>query len=111
MSNQQYPSQVAQEVIFADKQRLRDDLRTRNGLHGIITYLKLDNGQYHVLSRYEQDKWTLPGHWFTSADRESKKTLNFGRIDTPALRDAAKVVMARLLWGNEIGRASCRERV
>ncbi|MGK0501846.1 MAG: hypothetical protein ACJARF_000605 [Alteromonadaceae bacterium] len=101
MSNQQYPSQVAQEVIFADKQRLRDDLRTRNGLHGIITYLKLDNGQYHVLSRYEQDKWTLPGHWFTSADRESKKTLNFGRIDTPALRDAAKVVMARLLWGNE----------
>ena len=101
MNNQQYPNQVAEEAIFADKQRIRNDLRTRNGLHGIITYLKLDNGQYHVLSRYEQDKWTLPGHWFTGATQESFKTLNFGRIDTPALRDAAKVVLARLLWGEE----------
>ncbi|MDG6096890.1 hypothetical protein EXU34_05485 [Alteromonas sp. ZYF713] len=101
MSIQPYPNQVSQEVIFADKQRLRDDLRTRHGLHGVITYLKLDNGQYHVLSRYEQDKWTLPGHWFPNAERESQKTLNFGRINIPALRDAAKVVMARLLWGDD----------
>ena len=101
MSNQQRTNQVTQEVIFADKQRLRGDLHTRNGLHGVITYLKLDNGHYHVLSRYEQDKWILPGHWFPSAARESEKTLNFRRIDTPALRDAAKVVMARLLWGDE----------
>ncbi|MFS1702589.1 hypothetical protein FJ444_14335 [Aestuariibacter sp. GS-14] len=101
MSIQPYPNQVSQEVIFADKQRLRDDLRTRHGLHGVITYLKLDYGQYHVLSRYEQDKWTLPGHWFPSAEREGQKTLNFGRINIPALRDAAKVVMARLLWGDD----------
>ena len=100
MSNQEYPNQVSQEVIFADKSRLRDDLRTRNGLHGVITYLKLDNGQYHVLSRYEQDEWTLPGHWFPTAVNENQKTLNFGRINNPALRDAAKVVMARLLWGD-----------
>ena len=39
MSIQPYPNQVSQEVIFADKQRLRDDLRTRHGLHGVITYL------------------------------------------------------------------------
>ncbi len=101
MSNQEYPNQVNQEVIFADKNRLRDDLRTRNGLHGVITYLKLDNGQHHVLSRYEQDEWTLPGHWFPTAVREGQKTLNFGRINIPALRDAAKVVMARLLWGDD----------
>ena len=101
MSIQPYPNQVSQEVIFADKQRLRDDLRTRHGLHGVITYLKLDNGQYHVLSRYEQDEWTLPGHWFPTAVRENQKTLNFGRINIPALRDAAKVVMARLLWGDD----------
>jgi hypothetical protein len=100
MSIQPYLNQVSQEVIFADKQRLRDDLRTRHGLHGVITYLKLDNGQYHVLSRYEQDEWTLPGHWFPTAVRENQKTLNFGRINIPALRDAAKVVMARLLWGD-----------
>lgn len=100
MSNQPYPNQVSREVVFADKKRLRDDLRTRNGLHGVITYLKLDNGQYHVLSRYEQDEWTLPGHWFPNEVPESKKTLNFGRINIPALRDAAKVVMARLLWGD-----------
>lgn len=101
-------NQVTPEEVFANKKRLREGLNTRNGLCGIITYLRLANGEYHVLSRYEQDSWTLPGHWFPQETSEHLKTLNFGRIDTPALRAAAKVVMARLCWGDEAMRGKRR---
>ncbi|MBE1299480.1 MAG: tyrosine-type recombinase/integrase [Alteromonadaceae bacterium] len=94
------PITVMPQVVLADKKRLRDELRTKTNLTGIMTYLKLDNGQYHVLSRYEEDIWLLPDHWFTDATKESGRNLSFNRITTPSLRSTAKVVMSRMIWGD-----------
>lgn len=91
---------VMPQVVFADKKRLRDDMRTKTHLTGVMTYLKLDNGQYHVLSRFEQDTWLLPDHWFPNAVKEHQRKLDFTSITTSSLRTAAKVVMSRMIWGD-----------
>ena len=97
----QTTSMVMPDVVFADKKRLRNDLRTQTNLTGIMTYIKLDNGQYHVLSRFEQDTWLLPDNWFPNDTREYHRKLNFANITTPSLKSAAKIIMARLIWGDE----------
>jgi len=90
---------VSAEAFFADKKRLLDSVQYEDNPVGIITAVKLDDGQYHVLSRYEDQVWQLPHHWFPHSVSEKRKVLNFGRIVDPMHRAAAKLIMVRQLWG------------
>ena len=92
---------VSAEAIFSDKIRLLDTIHYEDNPKGIITAVKLSDGQYHVLSRYEDSLWQLPHHWFPHGVQNGQKKLNFERIGTQKLRVAAKLIMARQLWGSE----------
>lgn len=92
---------VLTEAFFADKKRLLDTVRYDDAPTGMMTAVKLGDGKYHVLSRYEDPVWQLPHHWFPHNVPDSKKILNFERIDASMLRVAAKLIMARQLWGTE----------
>jgi integrase len=92
---------VSAEAIFSDKIRLLDTIHYEDNPTGIITAVKLSDGQYHVLSRYEDSVWQLPHHWFPHGVQNGQKKLNFERIGTQKLRVAAKLIMARQLWGSE----------
>jgi hypothetical protein len=73
-------------------------------LTGIATFIKLPNGHYYVLSRYEDDTWTYPASACPSGTPESKRTLNFARITNDTMREMAKwIVWNKMRKGNVIG--------
>lgn len=90
---------ILAEVFYADKQRLRDSISYECDPKGIITAIKMDSGIYQELSSYEDNVWILPHHWFPESTKDSQRSLNFTRITCQSLRKAAKVIMARQLWG------------
>jgi site-specific recombinase XerD len=73
-------------------------------LTGIATFIKLLNGHYHVLSRYEDDTWEFPASECPSGTLENKRTLNFARIENDTMRAMAKwIVWNKRSQGNAVG--------
>lgn len=62
--------------------------------NAIITGMRLDDGSYHVLSRYGDAVWTLPDSLFAAGTSDNKKKLNFDRVP-PAFRSLMRACMAR----------------
>ena len=73
-------------------------------LTGIATFIKLPNGHYHVLSRYEDDTWEYPASACPSGTQENRRTLNFARITNDTMRAMAKwIVWNKMLQGHAVG--------
>lgn len=62
-------------------------------LTGIVTYIKLSNGHYQTLSRYEDDQWTFPASSGTNATNKSLRTLNFNTTINIHMKRMAKWVV------------------
>ena len=62
-------------------------------LTGIVTYLKLANGVYQTLSRYEDDEWVFPSSIGTKATVANQLKLNFARISNVQMKRMAKWVI------------------
>ncbi|MEI6897412.1 MAG: site-specific integrase [Psychromonas sp.] len=73
----------------------------KGSLTGIVAFIKLDNDNYHVLSRYEDDKWTFSADRATKGSTESSLTLNFSTIKNEEMKAMAKwVVWNTMKLGN-----------
>lgn len=73
-------------------------------LTGIVTYIKLRDGHYQTLSRYEDDQWTFPASKGTKAVRKNQLILNFSTItDIQMLRMAKWVIATKLKNGLALG--------
>ncbi|AOW77216.1 integrase [Colwellia sp. PAMC 20917] len=76
----------------------------KGSLTGIATFIKLDNGNYHVLSRYENDIWQYPASEFPSGKKKSEEALNFTRITNESIRAMVKwIIWNKRNEGNSIG--------
>ena len=62
-------------------------------LTGIVTYLKLANGVFQTLSRYEDDEWVFPSSIGTKATVANQLKLNFARISNVQMKRMAKWVI------------------
>ncbi|WP_318437874.1 tyrosine-type recombinase/integrase [Photobacterium leiognathi] len=62
-------------------------------LSGIVTYIKLENGEYQTLSRYEHDIWVFPASKGTKATTASALKLNFAAISDTQMKRMAKWVV------------------
>lgn len=65
----------------------------KGSLTGIVAFIKLDNGNYHVLSRYEGDKWTFSADKARKGSSEGRLTLNFSTIANEEMKAMAKWVV------------------
>lgn len=63
----------------------------------IVTYIKLESGNLLPLSRYEDHTWELPRHWFPDSSTNFHTTISFEKIHSSELREAAKVIVAKLI--------------
>ncbi|PNH96325.1 tyrosine-type recombinase/integrase [Vibrio diazotrophicus] len=61
-------------------------------LTGIVTYIKLTNGEYQTLSRFEEDVWVFPASKGTKASKASGLKLNFATISDVQMKRMAKWV-------------------
>ncbi|PWN56430.1 tyrosine-type recombinase/integrase [Abyssibacter profundi] len=64
--------------------------------NAVITGFRLDDGSYHVLSRYGDPVWTLPDSLFAAGTKDSKKKLNFERVPA-AFRVTMRACVARYM--------------
>ncbi|WP_434143508.1 site-specific integrase [Photobacterium leiognathi] len=62
-------------------------------LTGIVTYIKLANGEYQTYSRFEDDVWVFPASQGTKATTASHLKLNFAAISDTQMKRMAKWVM------------------
>lgn len=62
-------------------------------LTGIVTYIKLANGEYQTLSRYEEDEWVFPANKGTKAAKASQLKLSFATISDAQMKRMAKWVV------------------
>lgn len=62
-------------------------------LTGIVTYIKLDNGEYHTLSRFEEDVWVHPASKGTKAANANRLNLSFTTISDAQMKRMAKWVV------------------
>ncbi|MEZ8273737.1 site-specific integrase [Vibrio splendidus] len=62
-------------------------------LTGIVTYIKLGNGEYQTYSRYEEDEWVSPASKGTKATKASQLKLNFAPIADAQMKRMAKWVV------------------
>ncbi|MEZ8107273.1 hypothetical protein [Vibrio cortegadensis] len=73
-------------------------------LTGIVTYIKLANGEYQTLSRYEEDEWTFPASKGTKAARANQLKLNFATISDAQMKYMAKwVAWSKMKEGLAVG--------
>ena len=91
-------SEVTGAEVLADRERLLWALPHGEGLHGIITTDRADHVLY-VLSRYEDPEWWLPKSKSTGNQPDSDRKMDFTRIKGTQLQEEAKIVLARLIWG------------
>ncbi|MCK0165780.1 hypothetical protein [Marinobacter sp. S6332] len=91
-------SKVAGAEVLADRERLLKALPSSEGLYGIVTTDRAD-GVLYVLSRYEDPEWWLPKSKSTSNQPDCSRKLDFARITGDQLRSEAKIILARLMWG------------
>ncbi|KJG10801.1 integrase [Photobacterium kishitanii] len=62
-------------------------------LTGIVTYIKLANGEYQTYSRFEEDEWVFPASQGTKAVVASHLKLNFATISDTQMKRMAKWVV------------------
>lgn len=62
-------------------------------LTGIVTYIKLANGEYQTYSRFEDDVWVFPASKGTKATAASQLKLNFATISDTRMKRMAKWVV------------------
>ncbi|PSW59742.1 integrase [Photobacterium kishitanii] len=62
-------------------------------LTGIVTYIKLANGEYQTYSRFEEDEWVFPANQGTKATKASALKLNFATISDTRMKRMAKWVV------------------
>ncbi|MGR5161807.1 site-specific integrase [Vibrio owensii] len=62
-------------------------------LTGIVTYIKLANGEYQTYSRFEDDVWVFPASKGTKATKASHLKLNFAAISDTQMKRMAKWVV------------------
>lgn len=75
----------------------------KGSLTGIVTFIKLDNGSYYVLSRYEDDKWTFSADKVVKGTSSGKLTLNFNSIKNEEMKAMTKwVVWSKMKSGNKL---------
>lgn len=73
-------------------------------LMGIVTYIKLVNGEYQTLSRYEEDVWVYPSSKGTKATKLNALKLNFAAISDLQMKCMAKwVVWSKMKEGLAVG--------
>ncbi|WP_318516633.1 site-specific integrase [Photobacterium leiognathi] len=73
-------------------------------LTGIVTYIKLANGEYQTYSRFEDDVWVFPASQGTKANTASQLKLNFATIsDTQMKRMAKWVVWSKMKENLTVG--------
>ncbi|KAB0300305.1 tyrosine-type recombinase/integrase [Vibrio fortis] len=73
-------------------------------LTGIVTYIKLPNGKYQTLSRFEEDVWVFPASKGTKATTANHLKLNLATIsDTQMKRMAKWVIWNQMKKGLVIG--------
>jgi integrase len=102
------------EIEFKQQQCLKPNRNNealnkalQGSLSGIATFIKLSNGRYHVLSRYEDDKWYFRADEGTSAAIASRLYLDFTRIhDTNARAMAKWIIWNKKLKGNSVASLS-----
>jgi integrase len=76
----------------------------QGSLTGIATFIKLSNGKYHVLSRYEDDKWYFRADEGVSGTVASRRCLDFTKIHDANARAMAKwIIWNQKLKGNAVG--------
>jgi integrase len=86
----------------SDKKALNKALQ--GSLTGITTFIKLSNGKYHVLSRYEDDKWAFRASEGASATSACRLNLDFTKIHDINARAMAKwIIWNRRVKGNTVG--------
>jgi len=69
----------------------------------VITGMRLEDGSYHVLSRYSDDTWILPDTLFYSGMSDSRKKLKFSRVPIP-FRETLMTCMANYILSGIEGR-------
>ncbi|WP_318482170.1 site-specific integrase [Photobacterium leiognathi] len=62
-------------------------------LTGIVTYIKVANGEYQMLSQYEHDIWVFPASQGKKADKACDLNLNFATISDTQMKRMAKWVV------------------
>ncbi|MEZ8368183.1 site-specific integrase [Vibrio splendidus] len=73
-------------------------------LTGIVTYIKLGNGDYQTYSQYEEDVWVFPASKGTKATPQSQLKLNFAPIADAQMKRMAKwVVWSKMKEGLAVG--------
>lgn len=70
----------------------------------VITGMRLDDGSYHVLSRYGDPVWILPDSLFAAGTRDSQKKLNFEWVPV-AFRATMRACVARYMLAGIEGRS------
>ena len=78
-------------VPGSDKEALNQALQ--GSLCGIATYIKLSNGQYWVLSRYEDDVWEFSASEFAAGTEKGGCKLDFTAIGDINARAIAKWII------------------
>lgn len=63
---------------------------TQGSLTGIVSFIKLSNGHYHVLSRFEDDTWEFPASHFPSGTKKTQRKFNFTTIANDSMKAMAK---------------------
>jgi len=72
-------------------------------LTGIVTYIKIDEGN-HVLSRYEEDSWMFPPSMSHAGQYISHRTLNFAKIKKiEQQRMAKRIILQFMKEGKALG--------
>ena len=61
-------------------------------LTGVVAYNTLEDGQFLVYARFEEDEWELPPEEFTTSTRHNQRILKFNSIQNHTLKSLAKWV-------------------
>lgn len=85
--------------IIKEREHLRTKIASGDSPNGTITFLKLNDGNFHVLSKYEDSIWIFPQHLFPTTAKKSDREIDFQRISNVKHRAAAKLIMAKLMMG------------
>ena len=92
-----------QQATVPNRNKIALNKALLGSLTGIATFIKLDNGNYHVLSRYEDDEWEYPASACPSGAPANRRTLYFNTIADKSMRAIAKwVVWNKRNQGNSV---------
>lgn len=75
--------------------------------NAVITGMRQEDGNYHVLSRYGDNVWTLPDNLFSAGIRDNQKKLNFALVPQP-FRETLRACAGHYILSGIEGRNSPR---